>query len=177
MKKIVVFVIVFVLITTLIGSVFFMFPVKYKEIILKYSSRFDIDDYIVASVINIESGYDKSAKSTAGAIGLMQLLPSTAEEIAVKLNKDFSENDLCNPETNIEFGCYYLSYLFVYFNGNIINVLSAYNWGLNNVRNWIKEGNVEENGNIINIPVKETKVYLKKYKINKFFYKNIYRYE
>jgi soluble lytic murein transglycosylase len=148
MKKIVVFVIVFVLITTLIGSVFFVFPVKYKEIILKYSSRFDIDGYIVASVINIESGYDKSAKSTAGAIGLMQLLPSTAEEIAVKLNKDFSENDLCNPETNIEFGCYYLSYLFDYFNGNIINVLSAYNWGLNNVRNWIKEGNVDENGNI-----------------------------
>ena len=177
MKKIVVFVIVFVLITTLIGSVFFVFPVKYKEIILKYSSRFDIDSYIVASVINIESGYDKSAKSTAGAIGLMQLLPSTAEEIAHKLHKDFVEEDLYDVNINIEYGCYYLSYLLDYFDGNITNVLSAYNWGLNNVRNWIKEGNVDENGNIINIPVKETKVYLKKYKINKFFYKNIYGYE
>jgi len=94
-----------------------------------------------------------------------------------KLNNDFNKEDLYNPDTNIAFGCYYLSYLMDYFGGNIINVLSAYNWGLNNVRNWIKEGNVDENGNIINIPVKETNDYLKKYKINKFFYKNIYSYE
>ena len=174
MKKIGVFLIIIVLCASLIGGFFLIFPIKYKDIILKYSSRYGVDSYIIASVINIESGYDKNAKSSAGAMGLMQLLPSTAEEIAHKLNMDFITNDLYIPEINVEFGCYYLSYLMNYFDGNIENVLSAYNWGINNVRNWISEGNIDTNGSIKNIPIKETRDYLKKYKLNKLVYKQIY---
>ncbi|MBE5757531.1 MAG: lytic transglycosylase domain-containing protein [Clostridiales bacterium] len=158
-----------------ISTIFMLFPLKYKDLIIKYSKEYGLHAYLVASVINIESRYDKNAKSSAGAIGLMQLLPSTAEEVSKKLNIDFETSDLYLEEVNIQMGCYYLSYLLDYYNGNAINSLSAYNWGLNNVNNWLDLGNVDENGTITNIPVSETSNYLKKFKINEFVYKIIFK--
>ena len=131
---------------------------------------------MVASVINIESSYRKDSVSNAGAIGLMQLLPSTAFDMAARLDMELTEEDLFNEEINIKIGCFYLSYLLEMFDNNITNTLCAYNWGLNNVKNWIIDGNVDESGTIINIPVKETKDYIGKFAVNKFVYKNIYKF-
>ena len=61
------------------------------------------------------------------------------------------------------------------FEGNIVNTLCSYNWGLNNVKKWLNDGNFDEDGTITNIPVKVTRGYIKKYKVNSFVYKNIYR--
>ena len=151
-----------------------LFPNKYNEIITEKSRKYNIEKHIVASVINIESRYDKKAVSHVGAIGLMQILPSTAEEIALKLGDDYEQIDLFDEETNIEYGCFYLRYLLDLFDGNIINALASYNWGLNNVKKWIKDGNVDESFTITNIPVKETKNYIKKFKSNSFVYNFIY---
>ena len=142
--------------------------------IKKYSSMFNLDSSVVASVINIESSYDVNAVSKAGAMGLMQLMPSTAEDVAKKLNID--KYDLFNPEDNIEFGCFYIRYLLDMFNDNLVNALCAYNWGLNNVKLWINKGNVDDSGTIINIPVKETSRYITKFNHSFYVYSKIYRF-
>lgn len=175
MKKLLVIISINVLIiAVVILTIFLLFPRKFTDEIEKYCKEFKLEQSLVYSVINIESGYNPEVVSNVGAIGLMQLLPTTAEEIALKLNEDFIIGDLKSPEKNIKYGCFYLRYLIDLFDGNIDNALCAYNWGLNNVKNWILKGNKNNNGTITNIPVKETKNYLKKYKVNRFFYENIF---
>jgi len=164
-----------IIIVVLISTICLLFPVKYKDYIAKYSKEYSLDEKTIYSVINIESGFKKDSVSSAGAIGLMQVLPSTAEEVAKKLGLKWEETDLFDEETNILIGCYYLRYLLDLYDNNIINALCAYNWGLSNVNNWITLGNVLENGTITNIPVKETKNYISKYKLNVAIYSTFYR--
>ena len=154
-----------------------IFPIKYKNEIYKYSKKYKLPASLVASVINIESGYDRHAESKVGARGLMQILPTTGIECAERMKIDFDIDDLWEVGTNIEIGCYYLSYLLEIFNGNIINTLCSYNWGLGNVREHIASGNVDSDGTITNIPVEETRSYVKKYKVSCVVYKTIYRYD
>ncbi|HBP43898.1 MAG TPA: lytic transglycosylase, partial [Clostridiales bacterium] len=100
---------VLILFTAIIMYLVVLYPIRYKTTIKKYSKIYNIDPEIVCSVINIESGFDKNALSKVGARGLMQIMPSTAEEIADKLNiKDFTLDMLYSPEINIRMGCYYL---------------------------------------------------------------------
>lgn len=176
MKKIWIAIVVIVIIIVLTIIAFFvMFPKKYSEYITKYASEYGVDEYVIASVINIESGYDPKAISKAGAIGIMQLIPATAFDMADRLDMTITEDSLYDVDTNIRLGVFYLSYLLKIFDGNITNALASYNWGMQNVKNWLDMGNIDKHGNIINIPVKETKDYLKKFDINKFVYKNIYK--
>lgn len=163
------------LVISVITVFFILFPKRYADYISLYSDQYGVDRYIVASVINVESGYDSNAVSNAGAMGLMQILPTTAQDVADRLDITIEENDLFDVDTNIKIGCYYLSYLLKMFDGNIVNSLCAYNWGLNNVKNWINDGNIDESGSITNIPVKETRDYIKKYNVSSFVYKNIYK--
>lgn len=175
MKKIIWISIVLVGVICLVVILFFaMFPRKYNDLIDKYANEYNLDKYLIASVINIESGYDSNSVSKAGAMGLMQILPSTAFDIAGRIGIEIEKNDLFDEEINIHLGAFYLRYLLDLFDGNIDNTLSAYNWGLSNVKNWINEGNIDDTGTITNIPVSETSNYLKKFKANKFVYKNIY---
>lgn len=139
-----------------------------------YSNKYNLPVSMVSSVINIESGFDKNAVSRAGAVGLMQLLPTTAKDCADRIGMNFSEEDLCKANINIELGCFYLNYLMDIFDNNIVNVLCAYNWGLGNLQDWINNGNIDSCGTIINIPIKETKNYIKKYKLSKFVYNYFY---
>lgn len=177
MKKaiIIIFSILFSLVVFLL-LIFAMFPKKYRQEIEEYSNHYSLPKSYVASVINIESGYDKNAVSSSGAVGLMQLLPSTAFDCANRLNIDIDEEQLYNSEVSIKLGCFYLRYLLDLFDGNWVNTLSAYNWGYGNVRDWISYGNVDNNGTITNIPVKETRDYLKKFKVSLLVYEKLYAY-
>lgn len=177
--KLLISLIIILFVVSIFASTFFLlsYPTKYKSEIKKYSDKYNLPASLVASVIKVESNYDKNAISDAGAMGLMQLLPTTAEEIAGKMNMSFEKDDLLDVETNIDIGCYYLKYLFGLFDGNINNVLSAYNWGFNNVRMWILKGNVDGYGTITNIPVNETQNYLKKYRRANYMYSNIFGYD
>lgn len=175
MKKIIWISTVLVGVICLVVILFFaMFPRKYNDLIEKYANEYNLDKYLIASVINIESGYDTNSVSKVGAMGLMQILPSTAFDIAGRIGIEIEKNDLFDEEINIQLGAFYLRYLLDLFDGNIDNTLSAYNWGLSNVKNWINDGNIDDTGTITNIPVSETSNYLKKFKANKFVYKNIY---
>ncbi len=149
-----------------------LFPVRYKSTILKYSKVYNLNPEVVSAVINIESGFDKNAKSSVGAIGLMQLMPDTAIEIAEKLNvNDFTVNMLYSPEVNIRFGCYYLNYLCTMFDGNLTNALASYNAGFNKVKGWLENSDYSTNGVVVNPPILETRQYLDKFNYNLKVYK------
>ena len=119
----------------------------------------------------------KMLSPICGAIGLMQIMSQTANEIKgnienLEINND---NDIIKPENNIRLGIYYYSYLFsVYKNMEI--ALAAYNAGPGNVDKWIEEGTIKADGSDIeNIPFKETNMYIRKIINNYNTYKKIYK--
>ena len=129
--------------TTLIFVAFYqIYPLKYKESITYYSKNYHIPASLVASLINVESHFDKNATSSVGAIGLMQLLPTTASFIAAKEKLDAS--NLHEPNTNIELGCAYLKYLKDKFD-DFFTTLCAYNAGEGNVMTWLANKNYSQN--------------------------------
>lgn len=135
-------------------------PVFHHDIIEQCSARYDIDPMLVTAIIKVESNFFTRARSNRGAVGLMQLLPSTARELAVELgDKDFTLTDLEKPETNIRLGTYYLHKLINEFGGNQTLALAAYNAGRGNVTNWYHQNPMLgiESGDI---PYKETRNYV-----------------
>ena len=178
-KNIIIAVFSILLLGIVLFSLFFLlqYPTKHNDIIKKYSEMYSVPSSMIASVIKIESGYDSNAVSPAGAVGLMQILPATAFDMADRIGIDVDYADLFDVDTNIRLGTYYLKYLMDMFDKNTTNTLSAYNWGLNNVRTWMLKGNTDGYGNLTNIPNIETQNYLKKYKKALYFYRDIFGYD
>ena len=111
--------------------------------------------------------------SHKGAQGLMQLMETTAIEVAN--NMGISDIDLSNPETNIEIGTKYYSYLYKKYENDGL-ALAAYNAGSGNVDKWIKAGYIKVDGSDVeNIPYKETNMYVRKVLQTKIIYDYIYQ--
>lgn len=87
------------------------YPVAYEAEIRAAAEQFSLDPAYVASVVLAESSYDAQAVSSAGAMGLMQIMPSTGEWIAGKFDESFVQEDLFVPEVNLRYGCWYLRFL------------------------------------------------------------------
>ncbi len=168
--------VLFVILLTFIINCFegYLYPIKYSEEIKKYSEQNLISASLVASVINVESAYKKDCVSSKGAKGLMQIMPETAKWIAEKREMEFVEDKLFDIEYNIDFGCYYLSYLMRYFEDEDL-AICAYNAGMGNVSKWLKDESLSENGKLVKIPFEETNTYLNKVKKNIRHYKNKYQ--
>ncbi|HHR85164.1 MAG TPA: lytic transglycosylase domain-containing protein [Candidatus Acetothermia bacterium] len=111
-------------------------PFPYREAINRWTGEYSTDQFLVAAVIRAESHFRTHATSSAGAIGLMQIMPTTGEWIAGKIGMDgFTVDDLYDSETNIRLGVWYMRYLIDRF-GDIDTALAAYNAGPSNVRRW-----------------------------------------
>jgi soluble lytic murein transglycosylase len=132
----------------------------YESLIIKYSSRFGVDPLLVKALIEKESKANPDALSSKGAIGLMQIMPKTASEIAGRLSISLDDNSLREPEINIMFGVSYLKQLLSYYEGNLILALAAYNAGIGNVDGW-KAQNPQVSSKISKIPFKETRRYVR----------------
>lgn len=118
--------------------------------------EFDVPVATVLAVIRTESDFCKDAVSTAGAIGLMQLLPETFLWISEeKLCEGYNTRHMTEPAVNIRYGTYYLSYLYRRF-GDWSVALAAYNAGEGNVELWLEEGSP------LRIPFPETKTYVER---------------
>lgn len=153
-----------------------LYPLNYQEHIIKYSDKYDIDPFLVAAIIRVESKYYTYAMSSKGAMGLMQILPTTgkwaAEEIGIT---NFNNEMLYNPEINIEIGCWYISKLLKQFNNNIRLIVAAYNGGSGNVSKWLNDPEYSSDGkNLNNIPFKETDQYVEKVIKSYEIYKKLY---
>ena len=173
MKKLWIVLVLVVLVVVGMITIFFLvlFPIKNRQFIKSIANKYDLEFSLVLSVINIESGWDEKAKSSSGALGLMQILPSTAKEVANKIGIiDFDVEDLYDKKTNIEIGCYYLNYLLDVFNGSEVLALCAYNAGPNKVQEWLDNEKYSDGKTIIKIPYRETENYVKKAKLNKKIY-------
>ena len=180
-KKLFILLIVIILVYSLvkilkIENIFLekMYPLEHQEYVEQYAKEFGVDPFYIYSIIKAESNYDKNANSVKGAQGLMQLLPTTATEIAESLDMELTEEEIYNPEINIMLGTKYFANLVKSY-GNIMLALAAYNAGPGNVTKWISEGDIKEDGSDIeNIPYKETNMYVRKIVQNYRIYNELY---
>jgi soluble lytic murein transglycosylase len=143
------------------------YPVDYRDTVEKY-----YDDWRFAlSVMKAESNFNVRAKSSAGACGLMQLLPETAAFIAER--EGVAAYDLFVAEDNIRLGCAYLSYLQGKFSPSA--AIAAYNAGEGTVREWLQNKAYSADGvTLQTVPYAETKGYMKKIKKYYAIYRKIY---
>lgn len=151
-------------------------PADYQEYVTKYASEYNVPEYIIFAVIEAESDFKPYASSSAGALGLMQILPSTFEYLTSSehLGENLSCDELYDAEVNIRYGTYYLQYLFRKFH-NWDTVIAAYNAGEGNVSKWLENEEYSDGkGNLTYIPFKETRNYVKKVKNLTEYYKNTY---
>ena len=116
------------------------YPLRYQAIVRGHAHNYRLDPALLAAVIYQESKFDASARSSSGAIGLMQLLPATAEGIALHTGgSKFRVSDLENPEIIVRYGSWYLRHLLDKY-GNEQLALAAYNAGQHNVDTWRAAG-------------------------------------
>lgn len=183
-KHIQILTLLFVCIFLLIGAVFLLekpllqllYPQKYREYVELYAQEYAVEEELLYAVIKAESNFDSNAKSHSEAYGLMQLLESTAIEMANEIGEEELEAEvLYDPQKNVRIGTAYIRKLLDRYNGNYVLALAAYNAGIGNVADWIEEGVLKEDGsNPEDIPYKETNMYVRKIMRDYQIYKEIY---
>jgi soluble lytic murein transglycosylase len=142
------------------------YPLRYEQIVRGHARNYDLDAALLAAVIYQESKFKADAHSKSGAIGLMQLLPGTAEGIALHTGGSaFRLEDLYNPEINIRYGAWYLHHLMQKY-GDEQTALAAYNAGQENVDRWRRDGE--------GIQFPETRAYVKRVEDLKQVYRDAY---
>jgi soluble lytic murein transglycosylase len=139
-------------------------PLRHEDIIRQQAHDKDLDPALIAGVIYAESHFIDGRTSSAGAQGLMQLTPATAQYIANKSGGTaFRVSDLGTPQVNIAYGAFYLRYLMRRYGGDVPLVLAAYNAGEGNVDKWIAQARAKDKAlNIDAIPFGETRSYVTK---------------
>lgn len=160
---------------------FYIFPVKFYSQVSIASEKYGVDVALILAMIKTESNFDNNAISKSGAVGLMQIMPQTAMYINNQLyaNEEF---DLADPNTNIEYGVYYIRFLLSKYVNQDVS-LACYNAGERVVLDWIDNGMFGENINLdiirsgkynidINkIPYEETRNYVRRVKARQRIYK------
>ena len=152
------------------------FPLEYEDIIHRYAEQYGVEESLVAGVIRAESNFRPSAKSSAGAIGLMQLTPDTFHWLRSKSGEDgeLTEDALYDPEINIKYGVYNLKLLAGRFADETAR-LAAYNAGPARVDGWLADPAYSDDGVTLgSIPYPETENYVKKIRQYTKIYQYIY---
>lgn len=154
------------------------YPQKYSDYVDEYSELYGVDDSLVYAVIRTESHFNKDDTSGAGAMGLMQITPECFEFLQRIIPNDatkYSDEDLYNPQVNIKFGTYFLSYLLQKYNNVERTALAAYNAGFGTVDNWLSDPQCSNDGkNLDVILYPETDDYVDKVENAKKVYKELY---
>ena len=142
------------------------YPLRYEEIVRGHAENYHLDPHLVAAVIYQESKFDADAVSASGAVGLMQLLPSTGQGIADRTGGNtWTPDDLRNPELNVRYGSWYLRHLLDKYDDEQL-ALAAYNAGQTNVDAWRAEG--------VGIQFPETRHYVERVQKLKRMYARAY---
>jgi soluble lytic murein transglycosylase len=142
------------------------YPLRYEQIVRGHARHYDLDAALLAAVIYQESKFKADARSKSGAIGLMQLLPATAEGIAVHTGGNaFRISDLYEPEINVRYGAWYLHHLMEKY-GDERTALAAYNAGQDNIDRWRRQG--------VGVQFAETRAYVNRVEDLKRIYRDAY---
>ena len=130
------------------------YPLRYESIVRGHARNYDLPPTLLAAVIYTESRFDADARSGAGAVGLMQLLPDTARGIAIRTGGHrFVVSDLLDPELNVRYGSWYLRNLLNRYD-DVPTALAAYHAGQGNVDRWRRAG--------VGIQFPETRAYVER---------------
>ena len=166
-----IFVCVFIFAMLLCSFIKIFYPIVYRNDIDLICKKYDIDKSLVYAIIKNESGFDEGALSSKGAVGLMQLMPSTAEFVSQELKSNFDLSDLNDPLVNIEYGVFYLNYLFEKYK-TVESVLYCYNAGEGNYLKLLADVG---SFSVAVVDFSETKSYIESvlfdYKMYDFFYR------
>jgi soluble lytic murein transglycosylase len=137
-------------------------PLRHEDIIRQQARDKGVDAALIAGVIFAESRFRDGQVSSAGALGLMQLTPETAKDIARRSGGTaFRLDDLATPQVNISYGAFYLRELLQRYGGNEALALAAYNAGMTNVDRWLREaGGAGRAFRVQDIPFPETRGYV-----------------
>jgi soluble lytic murein transglycosylase len=142
------------------------YPLRYEQVVRGHARNYRLDPALLAAVIYQESKFEPDVKSSAGAIGLMQLQPATAKGIALHTGGSrFVVKDLYDPELNVRYGAWYLRHLLDRYHDER-TALAAYNAGQANVDEWLDNGS--------GIEFAETRHYVSKIERLKGIYRRAY---
>ncbi|MDB9313300.1 transglycosylase SLT domain-containing protein [Spirulina sp. CS-785/01] len=137
-----------------------LFPFPYQELILQGAQQNQLNPLLVVSLVRQESRFEPDIRSSAGALGLMQVMPDTADWIVdeTEMSEEYS---LTNPEDNIRLGTWFLAYTHRQFNNNSLLAIASYNAGPSNVNNWVQRFGLQDPDEFVEeIPFPETKGYV-----------------
>lgn len=153
------------------------YPIAYLPAAQLLKGKFGVDPLLISSIMRQESGFDPDVVSRAQAVGLMQLMPVTANRLAVDNGVEpVARNDLYKPAVNLTYGVAYMAKLFKLFPDNAPAVIASYNAGEEAVGRWL-EGRANEDAEewIEEIPYSETLDYVRKVMVQYLAYQRIYR--
>ena len=153
-----------------------LFPLSSWETIKAEAARRGVDPYLVASIIRQESGFEPSTISNAGAVGLMQIMPAEAEQIAMRAGiAGVTRDKLFDPDVNIAVGAAEFAQKLEIMKGSTPLAIAAYNAGETAVNGWLGKTSAEEMDVFIeSIPYAETRLYVKTVTRNRHEYRRIY---
>ena len=151
----------------------YLLPLKYERLVEEYAAEYDLEEPLVYAVMKNESNFDPKAVSRAGAVGLMQIMPSTYEYLVTLTGEEYDPSQLKNPETSIRYGCLQLSRMKNRF-GDGPEMLAAYNAGEGKVAGWLQDASLSENGRLTEIPIEETREYVERVQNTKEQYISLY---
>lgn len=158
---------------------FFMkqaYPLKYRDIIEAQAEKYNIDPAFLYGMIRTESNFDPNAESSAGAVGLMQIMPATFDWLQTHKGTEIKldASALYDPQVNVEYGAYFLSVLEAEYDDETV-ILSAYNAGMGNVDQWLSEKEHSSDGvTLYDIPYGETEQYVKNVLESQAMYRRLY---
>jgi soluble lytic murein transglycosylase len=140
-----------------------VYPLEYESAVRASARHNGLDPALVAAVIYVESRFDPRARSPHGAVGLMQVLPETAAQIARETGGvAFVPADLEDPAVNIRYGCYFLRSVLDQFGGDVVAAVAAYNAGAGAVGEWVAAARAGGHAlRVADIPYPETRAYVR----------------
>ena len=139
-----------------------MYKKEYSEYVSQYAEKYNVDENLIYALIKAESNFNEKAVSHQNAKGLMQLMQSTAQDLANRNQIDLTKENILDPDININLGTQYIASLLTKYE-SIEVALAAYNAGRGNVDGWIEKGTLKNDGSDIeNVPFKETNNYVRK---------------
>jgi peptidoglycan lytic transglycosylase len=150
-------------------------PLSHEQIIREQAAAKHLDPALIAAVIYAETKFDPRT-SSAGAEGLMQILPSTAEFLAKRSGGTrFTTSDLGTPAINVAYGSYYLRYLLDHYGGSEMLAVAAYNAGLANVDRWVARARAQGGQlQVSQIPFPQTRAYVQRVLAAQQEYRSLY---
>lgn len=151
-----------------------LYPLKYEKTVKTYCRMNNLEEPFVFAVIKCESDFEPEAVSSAGAKGLMQLMPDTFTWLKTKTGEELPQEKLFEPEVSIKYGCLLYS-MFIEQFGSEREAVAAYHAGPNNVKKWLKDERYSSDGKTLSdIPFSSTKYYVDRVMKTKEIYQKLY---